>query len=166
MISSARPKAVRSSAARRDRAPDTLAFMRLLWSLDHRLRSLSKRMQDRLGITAPQRLALRLIGRAAAPLTPSQLAEALHLDRGTLTGIIERLESRGLLQRQPHASDGRSVLLSLSARGRRLDRETSGTVEDCVRRALSTLTRPQIEAAEQVLEALTRELDGELSLDR
>ncbi|HTV21645.1 MAG TPA: MarR family transcriptional regulator [Polyangiaceae bacterium] len=134
--------------------------MRLLWALDHRLRSISKQMQNRLGVTAPQRLALRLVGRTPG-LTPSELAGSLHLDRGTVTGIVERLVSRGILQRAPHPEDGRSVVLKLSARGRRLDRETTGTVEECVRRALSKLTPTQIEVAQQVLEAIAHELDVE-----
>jgi DNA-binding MarR family transcriptional regulator len=134
--------------------------MRWLWAIDHRLRSVSKQMQGRLGVTGPQRLVLRLVGRSPG-VTPSQLATWLHLDRGTLTGILERLESRQLLSREPHPEDGRSVVLSLSRQGRRLDRETTGTVEECIRRALSTLSRAQIDAAKQVLDAVARELEIE-----
>jgi len=142
------------------RDSDALAFMRWLWAIDHRLRSLSKQMQERLGITGPQRLVLRLVGRAPG-VTPSQLAGWLHLDRGTLTGILVRLESRRLLSREPHPEDGRSVTLRVSREGRRLDREMVGTVEECVRRALATLDRAQIEAATQVLDAVARELEAE-----
>lgn len=158
---SSRPtRRVRSGTAQRDHASEALAFMRLLWAIDHRLRSISKQMQNRLGITAPQRLVLRLVGRTPG-VTPSELAHVLHLDRGTLTGIVERLRARALLVRAPHPEDGRSVVLRLSARGRGLDREMSGTVEDCIRRALSGLSRLQIEAASQVLEAVARELEAE-----
>ena len=134
--------------------------MRLLWAIDHHLRSVSKQMQNRLGITAPQRLVLRLVGRTPG-LTPSELADRLHLDRGTVTGIIERLRARALLLRKPHPEDGRSVVLHLSASGRGLDRETSGTVEECVRRALSTLPGAEVEAAARVLEAVARELEAQ-----
>jgi DNA-binding MarR family transcriptional regulator len=94
-------------------------------------------------------------------VTPSGLAELLHLDRGTLTGVLARLVSQRLLVRTPHPEDGRSVLLQLSARGRALDRETQGTVEARVRRALASLPRSKVEAARQVLEALAHELDLE-----
>src|SRR5664279_719632 len=40
-----------------------LDFMRLIWALDHGLQSLSKRMQATLGLTGPQRVALRVLGR-------------------------------------------------------------------------------------------------------
>lgn len=138
----------------------TLAFMRLLWAVDHRLRSLSRQMHTRIGVTGPQRLVLRFVGRSTN-ITPSQLAELLHLDRGTLSGIVERLTAQRLLIRKPHPQDGRSSVLQLSARGRALDRDIAGTVEACVGRALGSLPRSKLEAAAQVLEALARELEIE-----
>jgi DNA-binding MarR family transcriptional regulator len=145
---------------RRDPLTNTLVFMRLLWAVDHRLRSLSRQMHTRIGMTGPQRLVLRIVGRSLQ-ITPGQLAELLHLDRGTLSGIVERLTTQRLLIRKPHPEDGRSALLQLTARGRALDRKTAGTVESCVGRALASLPRSKIEAAAQVLEALARELEVE-----
>jgi MarR family transcriptional regulator, organic hydroperoxide resistance regulator len=153
---SARP----SRRRRKEPLTDTLAFMRRLWAVDHRLRSLSRQMHTRMGMTGPQRLVLRLVGRASQ-ITPSQLAALLHLDRGTLSGIVERLTSQRLLLRKPHPEDGRSALLQLSARGRVLDQEAAGTVEACVGRALASLPRSKVAAAAQVLEALARELEIE-----
>ncbi len=153
----------RTAAFSREGRPaltDALAFMRLLWAVDHRLRSLSKQMQNRMGVSGPQRLVLRMVGRLPQVM-PSQLAELLHLDRGTLSGILERLAAQRLVIRKPHPVDGRSVRLELSARGRVLDKETAGTVEACVRRALASLSRSQVNAARQVLEALARELEVE-----
>jgi MarR family transcriptional regulator, organic hydroperoxide resistance regulator len=134
--------------------------MRLLWAVDHWLRSLSKQMETRIGVSGPQRLVLRMVGERPQVM-PSQLAALLHLDRGTLSGILERLAAQRLLVRTPHPEDGRSVLLKLSARGRALDRETAGTVEACVRRALAALPRSKVDAARQVLEAIARELQIE-----
>ena len=38
-----------------------LDFMRLLWSVEHGLERMSKRMGNELGITGPQRLVLRIV---------------------------------------------------------------------------------------------------------
>lgn len=146
------------TAAEVGAADSTLAFLRSLWALDHRLRSTSKRMERELGITAPQRLVLRLLGRSPG-LTPSLLAEALHLDRGTLSGVLERLVERELVAREPHPEDGRSVRLQLTVRGRRFDREAPGTVEHGVQRALQTLSPAQIATAREVLDAICSALD-------
>src|SRR5689334_10590896 len=59
-----------------------LEFLRLMWAVDHELHRVSKAMIGRLGLTAPQRLAVRFVGRHPG-LTPGQLAELLHLDPGT-----------------------------------------------------------------------------------
>ena len=152
------PSNERPSAA--DTLPENLAFMRLLWAVDHGLRSLSKQMQATIGLTGPQRLVLRILGRTPR-VKPSELAELLHLDRGTVSGVLERLLDQQLVIRRPHPEDGRSVLVELSARGRLLDRETAGTVEACVRRALGSLPRSQVDAAIAVLETLARELTRE-----
>jgi DNA-binding MarR family transcriptional regulator len=140
--------------------PDTLAFMRLLWKVDHGLRSMSKRMQARIGITAPQRLALRIVGKFSG-IMPSELADLMYLDRGTLSGIVERLVVQELLTRRPHADDGRSVTLELTPRGHEFARLTAGTVEACVRRALAKLPRSKVEAASEVLETVAAELERE-----
>jgi DNA-binding MarR family transcriptional regulator len=145
---------------RAERLPTALAFLRLLWAIDHGLRSVSRRMQRELGLTGPQRLVLRMVSKFPQ-LMPSELAELLHLDRGTLTGVLERLEAQQLLVRVPNEQDGRSVLLSLTARGKLLDREIPGTVEASISRALASLPPAKIEAARQVLEAVTRELARE-----
>jgi MarR family transcriptional regulator, organic hydroperoxide resistance regulator len=151
------PTAETEASRERYRLPNTLSFMRLLWAVDHGLRSLSKRMQAQIGITAPQRLVLRIVGKFPN-LMPSELADLMHLDRGTLSGIVERLVAQDLLTRKPHEADGRSVTLQLTARGRDFDRETAGTVEASVRRALGKLPRSKVEIAAEVLEAVAREL--------
>lgn len=159
--SSGRQKAsLETAAAAEPRLPDTLAFMRLLWKVDHGLRSMSKRMQSRIGITAPQRLALRIVGKFPG-LMPSELADLMYLDRGTLSGIVERLVGQELLTREPHADDGRSVTLQLTERGHEFARLTSGTVEASVRRALGKLPRSKVESASEVLEAIAAELERE-----
>ncbi len=139
----------------------SLAFLRTLWAVDHGLRSLSKRMLNELGLTGPQRFVLRLLGRVPK-IMPSELAELLHLDRGTVSGIVERLVEQQLVRRQAHPHDGRSVLLELSARGKLFDREAAGTVEACVRRALGSLPEAKVDAAIEVLEALASELAREM----
>ena len=62
--------------------------------------------------------ALRRSGEAAE-LTPGQLLEATHVTSGTMTNRLDRLETRKLITRRPHPSDGRQALIRLTAAGRR-----------------------------------------------
>src|SRR6267378_5200867 len=112
-----------------------LDFMRLLWAVDHALQSASKRMEAAYGVTGPQRLVVRIVGRFPG-IAAGRVAEILHVHPSTLTGILKRLESRGLLQRRTDPRDARRALFMLTPKGRKLDTVRTGIVEQAVRRAL------------------------------
>jgi len=54
------------------------------------------------------------------PMAMGQLAETLACDKSNVTGLVDRLESRGLLCRQQSASDRRLKVLALTPAGARL----------------------------------------------
>ncbi len=58
--------------------------------------------------------------------TLKELAGFLQLDKSSVTGLVDRAEQRGLVERSPSPDDGRSVQVSLTAAGQDLvDRATS-----------------------------------------
>jgi|SRR5712664_829459 len=138
-----------------------LKFMKQLWALDHRLQSASKRMKATYGITGPQRLVVRFVGRSPG-ISAGALAEMLHVDPSTLTGVLRRLESRGVLHRRPDPKDARRALLGLTPRGRHVDALRIGTVEQAVRRVLERMPEDVL-PAERILAALTSELESGMS---
>lgn len=141
-----------------------LDFMRSLWALDHALQSRSKAMAAALGVTGPQRMVVRLVGRFP-DIAAGSLAELLMIHPSTLTGIVQRLESRGLLERHPDPADGRRALMRLTEKARTLDRETEGTVEVAVKRVLSRLPESAVEGARALVEALALELREEAPIE-
>ena len=136
---------------------DVLRFMRLIWAIDHELECVSKRMESRLGLTIPQRLSLLLIGRNPGILA-SELASVLHLHRGTLSGVVRRLEAAGYVERTVDARDARRAGLTLTASGRSVNRRRAGTFEDAVRRVLGSIDPAERSAAEHVLTRFSTEL--------
>lgn len=136
---------------------DALEFMRVLWELDHELRRVSKSMESTLGVTGPQRLVIRMIGRFPG-LAAGDLASLLHVDPSSLTGVLDRLRRAGFVARDSDPADGRRAHLSLTARGRVLDRVRSGTVEAAVVRAIAAQPHSRLAGARQLLEAVAREL--------
>jgi MarR family transcriptional regulator, organic hydroperoxide resistance regulator len=138
----------------------TLRFMRVLWLLDHALSRRSKIMGSQLGITGPQRLVLRVIGRHPG-ISPGTIAKTLHVDKSTLTGVLQRLERRGMIVRKADPSDGRRAVLELTRRGRTLNESNSGTVEARVARALRRVSVAQRRAAEKLLVVLAQELSDD-----
>jgi MarR family transcriptional regulator, organic hydroperoxide resistance regulator len=134
--------------------PAALDLLGLLWAADHALQVASKRMQATLGVTGRQRVALRLVGREPG-ISPSALAEGLHIDPSTLTGILTRLEAGGLIRREPHETDRRRSALFLTERGEAIDAVRTGTIEACLERVVAEQPPEAVAACARVLAALT-----------
>jgi DNA-binding MarR family transcriptional regulator len=132
--------------------------MRLIWAIDHSLQRTSKQMERTIGVTGPQRLVLRIVGRFPG-ISAGDLARVLHLHPSTLTGILARLEQQGSLRRMPDPRDRRRTLLGLTDRGRRFDVATEGTIESAVSRALAGIPARKLRAARDVLLSITDSLE-------
>jgi MarR family transcriptional regulator, organic hydroperoxide resistance regulator len=152
------------SAAIARRLGRVLEFMRMLWAVDHALQSTSKWMEARLGVTGPQRLVIRMIG-CFPGISAGALAALLHVHPSTLTGVLRRLTDRAAIRRSADPRDSRRALFWLTARGRRVDRLRSGTVESAITRALARASSGSRAAARGLLARvaveLVREVEGE-----
>jgi DNA-binding MarR family transcriptional regulator len=135
-----------------------LDFMRLLWSIEHGLQRMSKRMEAELGITGPQRLVLRVVGRFPG-LSAGELAHIVRLHPSTITGILRRLVARGLLDRARDPGDSRRARLRLKPRAVPYTRTSQGTVEKAVTQALKRMGPSNVRAARHVLAEVARRLD-------
>jgi DNA-binding MarR family transcriptional regulator len=110
-------------------------------------------MEEALGVTGQQRLVIRMIGRFPG-VTAGGLARLLHLHPSTVTGLLKRLERRGMISRQADARDRRLAAFRLSPQGRRLDARRSETVESLMSNVLASLPAPRVKAARDVVRAL------------
>lgn len=137
--------------------PPALAFLRDIWALNHAIEKTSMRMESSLGVTAQQRMILRIVGRFPE-ITAGRLARMLHVDAGTVSTALRRLEARGLILRRQDPKDRRRVSLRLSAAGRRLDVPMLGTVESAVEMMFSQTDVADRDAVRAVLARLTRVL--------
>jgi DNA-binding MarR family transcriptional regulator len=146
---------------------EVLEFLRLLWEVDHALQRASKSMDQAFGVTGPQRLVIRIVGRFPGILA-GQLAATLRIHPSTVSDIVQRLERRGLIQRARDARDGRRILLGLTERGRSVDSQPGGTVEGAVKRTLAELSPVELRGARSALASLATGLHAsadELSAD-
>lgn len=134
--------------------------MQLLWAVAHALDSASKRMRLVVGVTSPQRLALRIVGHYGR-ISPGELARVLHVHPSSLTGVLRRLERAGLIVRERDAEDRRRAVLRLTARGRTLNARKSATVEAAVRRVLEQAPREALSGARHLLRNLAAELEAQ-----
>ena len=79
----------------------------------------SKSLVKRVGLTGPQLMILQAIVHAGE-VSVGEVAKAISLSQGTVTGILERMEKRGLVIRRRSDSDRRRVLVKASAAGKQL----------------------------------------------
>jgi DNA-binding MarR family transcriptional regulator len=159
-----KPEANDPGSADADLGP-TLEFLRLLWALDHRLQTTSKHMLGELGVTGTQRMAVRFIGRFDT-ISAGELSDLLHLHPSTLTGVLDKLVTAGLVLRSRDPHDARRAQLSLTDAGRTVDRVQRGTVEAAVKRALAQSSELEIDATRTMLRRLRDELDPDGSVSR
>lgn len=138
--------------------PDVLRFMQLLWAVVHELEKTSKRMAGDIGVTGPQRLALRVVGLFPG-VSAGNLAAILRVHPSTLTGVLQRLTTQGLLLRIDDPRDRRRAILRLTARGVRVNVATTGTVESAVAEALEGMSARDRTTTQRVLERLARHLE-------
>jgi DNA-binding MarR family transcriptional regulator len=85
-------------------------------------RDVNAELRDRLRetgrLTLAQFEALSVLARAGGGMTMTELADALLVSQGNVTGLVGRLETRGLVRRGPLARDRRSAVVGLTPEGR------------------------------------------------
>lgn len=101
-----------------EREPSTLDSMLCftVYSTAHAFNRAYKPLLDALGLTYPQYLAMFALWERDG-LSVKEMGELLHLDSGTLTPLLKRLEGMGLVRRARDPADERSVRISLTPAG-------------------------------------------------
>jgi len=106
----------------------------------------SKRIQKDFGVSIPQLLCLTWLGKAEGyQATHKQLTEYLNLNSSTVTGIINRLEKKGLIARLPKAGDRRTTCIALTSAGFKLLKNTPNLLQDKLVTNIRKLSPSQID---------------------
>ncbi|WP_305879910.1 MarR family winged helix-turn-helix transcriptional regulator [Simiduia sp. 21SJ11W-1] len=89
---------------------------------------------ENMGVTYPQYLVLIVLWEAARPMSVGELGERLLLDSGTLTPLLKRLATQGLVSRERGQADERQVWVSTTEQGRALQHVAIGWLKHAVGR--------------------------------
>ncbi len=120
----------------------------------------SRRMVEACGLTGPQVVVLREAARCEAA-SVGVLARAVSLSQPTVSGIIERLEKRGLARRERSDQDRRSVVVTATDEGRRVLAEAPSLLQDRFRRELAHLEQWEQTQILSILQRLAGMMDAE-----
>ena len=110
------------------------ALRRIVRAIDLR----SRRLFEQSGLTGPQLLVLREASRLSGG-SITALARAVELSQPTVSGIIDRLERRGMVRRSRATGDRRTVMVAVTPEGGRALRDAPSLLQDRFRSELARL---------------------------
>jgi len=142
-----------------------MEYLEILIKLRKIIRSInleSKRIQKEFGVSIPQLLVLQYLSdqedyRASA----KDIKNFINLNASTVSGIVHRLEEKGLIARLPNTADRRGRFITLTAKGAELLRESPTTLQEKMSKRLQRLTPEQIEDLNENIELLTQLMDAD-----
>ncbi|MCB9881288.1 MAG: MarR family transcriptional regulator [Planctomycetes bacterium] len=120
----------------------------------------SRRIEEACGLTGPQLATLRMI-RTLTAATPSAIARAVHLSQPTMTGILRRLEKRGLVSREASPTDRRMVSITLTELGSATLERAPSMLQDRFRHALAGLAEWERLAMLSALQRIASLMDAD-----
>ena len=143
------------TVAERSLAKDRLRlWLRLLKATRLVEGALRERMRAERGTTLPRFDVMAALYRAGEGLRMSDLSGVLMVSNGNVTGIVDRLEAEGLVERVAVEGDRRAVRVRLTARGRDAFEDMAEEHEVWVDGLLAGLTPAETETAARLLEKL------------
>ena len=120
----------------------------------------SKKIQKEYGVSIPQVLCLHFLRNAPNfQATQSEVRKFLNLNSSTTSGIIGRLEKKGLVARLPKKGDKRVVNIALTSAGDEVILRMPPLLHEQLTDKLKSLNPDELELIEKSLDALVRLLD-------
>ena len=121
----------------------------------------SKQLYRQAGLTVPQMLCLRAIGRADHnEVTAAEVARQVQLTPATVTGILDRLERNGLIIRERRSRDRRKICLNLTPVGKEHMESLDPSLQDRFLVRLMTLDETDRLAILGTLKRLVEMIEG------
>ena len=119
----------------------------------------SVKMSRQFSLTAPQSGVLRSLARSG-PVSSADLSRELCVTPSNITGIIDRLEKKGLVQRNRDSGDRRVTLIQLSEAGEQLSSSLPDPIESRLIAGLAELPPKEVKKLDKALERIIDILDA------
>jgi len=142
--------------------PESRFGRRILHALRRIIRSVdiySRKLVAEHQVTGPQLVCLNTIVELG-PITATDLAHQVHLSASTVVRILDRLESKGLVQRQRQADDRRRIHVTATIAGHELSAKAPYSDQHPLRNALKQLPTEKQESVTELLEQLVSLMDA------
>ncbi|MFQ5495437.1 MAG: MarR family winged helix-turn-helix transcriptional regulator, partial [Phycisphaerae bacterium] len=124
----------------------------------------SRHLADQHGLTGPQLAILKAASRLGEASSTGALARAVHVSGPTVTGILDRLAKRGLVERARNGQDRRSVTITITPRGEEVMAAAPSLLQDRFRTELARVEDWEQTMILAMLQRIAAMMDAE-SLD-
>jgi DNA-binding MarR family transcriptional regulator len=129
---------------------DIDAILKTLIFLYTENRRVIKALAAKNSLTGPQLTVIKMLEQMG-DLSLSELSDAIRAQNSTVTGIVDRMEREGIVERVRSTDDRRVVHLHLTDKGRKLAREIPVEPVSIFRSALSALTPQETREALKIV---------------
>ena|SRR5690349_6522601 len=144
-----------SAKADLDRIVETVIY------LQTESRRMARESAEKLGVTATQLNVLKLLDQIG-DLSMSTISSRLGAKNSTVTGIVDRMEAEGLVERVRSSDDRRVWQIRMSDRGKKVARAVSITPWEILHDALSSLPPAEKDTLLRILTKLADRIAKEL----
>lgn len=119
----------------------------------------SQRAAGHLQLTGAQLFVIKVLAESGRSMSINELADATETTQSTVSAVTARLIERGLIRSERAADDARRAEISLTAKGRALQRKAPGTVAQIrLAEALKTLPRRDAETLQRLLDGIVAKM--------
>jgi DNA-binding MarR family transcriptional regulator len=125
-------------------------------------RRVTKELARRANVTGPQLTVVKLL-ETIGDLSLSELSDKIRAQNSTVTGIIDRMEREGLVQRVRSTEDRRVVRIHLTEKGQELAREIPVEPMEILRSALSGLSAAETAELLRLMTKVAKRISGIVS---
>lgn len=122
----------------------------------------NKRVEKESGISIPQLLCLQFLSKQSGlSASPKAIKEHLQLNASTVSGIVARLDKKGLVAKLPNASDRRMYAIALTSKGDSLLKDAPPLLHQKLSLQLKNLSADKVVEIQDSIQLLVSMFDAE-----
>ena len=142
-----------------ENSSDSAKVARLFREVMHLFKQSMSKVCEELGITAPQSMVLGILGKEKK-LKITELSAKLSLSNSTVSGIVDRLEKQGMVERKRSEQDKRVVYVSIASDFTEMHQNFHKRMEENIENTIKKGTPEELDKIFKGLDALKKLLGG------
>ncbi|GHO45706.1 MarR family winged helix-turn-helix transcriptional regulator [Ktedonospora formicarum] len=111
------------------------------------------------GIYAGQNFLLDLLWNTSEDLTIGEIASRLHASGESITRTVRRMSQQGLVEKYPHPTDARQVIVRLTPKGKELQQLVPHAMSEVEKKLLMNISDVERALFERVLQQMLHNLE-------